>query len=326
MSIIFIGTPPFAVPSLQALTAAGHDVSAVITQPDRPAGRGRHLTPPPVKIAAEKLGLDVLQPTTLRDPETLAGIRELQPQAMVAVAYGQILREQLLAIPPHGILNVHPSLLPRWRGASPIPAAILAGDDETGITVILMDRGMDSGAILARRSTPILSTDTTASLMDTLAPIAADLLVDTLPRWLSGQIQPEAQDETKVTFCSTLRKADALIDWNLSAQQIWRRVRAYNPWPGAYTNVDGELLHIWEAWPIDAEQGKPGMMVPLDRGLAEGIIPDPAAAGFAIETGAGLVVPLRVQRAGRRAMNGAEFLRGMPNLVGRQLGHHSAGS
>jgi methionyl-tRNA formyltransferase len=326
MSIIFIGTPAFAVPSLLALKGAGHDIIAVITQPDRRAGRGRYPSAPPVKVTAEDLGLDVLQPPTLRDPDIVAKIRDLEPEVIVVVAYGQILREDLLAIPARGVLNVHPSLLPRWRGASPIPAAILTGDQETGVTVILMDRGMDSGPILAQTSVLIAPTDSTASLMDTLSAIAADLLASMLPRWLNGQIQPKAQDETKVTICSTLRREDAQIDWTLPAEAICRRIRAYNPWPGGYTYLDGQLLHIWEAWPAGDERGKPGRIVPVDRGVAHRIVADPNAAAFAIETGAGLLFPLKLQRSGRRTMSAGEFLRGMPRFVGQRLGRRDVDS
>ena len=238
MSIVFIGTPAFAVPSLHALARDGHSIAAVITQPDRPAGRHQAPRPPPVKIAALELGVRVLQPANLRDSDTLLRLRELSPDVIVVVAYGQILRPAVLEIPTHGVLNVHPSLLPRWRGASPIPAAILAGDDQTGVTVMLMDAGMDSGPIIAQSEAPIDDNDTAASLSDSLSQVGASLLAETLPRWLAGDIVPRPQDESQATTCPLLRKEDGAIDWTLPAIDIWRRVRAYNPWPAAFTSLD----------------------------------------------------------------------------------------
>ena len=233
MILVFIGTPQFAVPSLQSLAEAGHDIATVITQPDRPAGRGRALRPPPVKQAALALGLPVLQPPTLRDPEVLERLRALAPEAIVAVAYGQLLRPELLEVPPKGVLNVHPSLLPRWRGASPIAGAILGGDEETGVTIMLMDAGMDTGPILSQRRHPVSSHDTTGSLTEALATIGADLLADTLPRWLAGDIEAQPQDDSLATVTSLVRKEDGALDWTLPAHRLWLRVRAYNPWPGA---------------------------------------------------------------------------------------------
>jgi len=321
MSIIFVGTPAFAVPSLERLAGAGHDIAAVVTQPDRPAGRHRTPRPPPVKLAAQQLGLQVVQPPTLRDAEVLAGLRALSPKVIVVVAYGQILRQEVLEIPARGVLNVHPSLLPRWRGASPVPAAILAGDERTGVTIMLMDAGMDSGPILSRVETPINDTDTSRSLLDTLSDLGAGLLVDTIPRWLAGEIQPQPQDDSKPTVCPLLRKEDGAIDWHLSAIEIWRRIRAYNPWPGAYTALDGQMLHIWRAWPLDMTAAAPPGTV--QKLLAEWLheLPDNASseAAFAVQTGSGVLVPMDVQRAGRRTLSAAEFLRGMPNLIGSQL-------
>lgn len=322
MSIIFVGTPSFAVPSLRRLASAGHAISAVVSQPDRPAGRHRVPLSPPVKLAAKELGFRVLQPESLRDPEAVAELRALAPEAIVVVAYGQILRPDVLAIPDRGVLNVHPSLLPRWRGASPIPAAILEGDQQTGVTIMLMDAGMDSGPILAQRTFAINASDTAASLSERLSECGGDLLADTLPRWLSGEIEPAPQDNSQATTSPLLRKEDGAIDWRLRASDVWRRVRAYNPWPGAYTSLDGEPMHIWRAWPLDADpRDEPGTVLDVDAASEETLPADIApAAAFAVQTGDGILVPLEVQRAGRRVLPADEFLRGIPRLIGRRLG------
>lgn len=318
MSIIFIGTPAFAVPSLQRLAAGGHDIAAVITQPDRPAGRGRQTGASPVKQAALELGLPVLQPESLRDRAALDRVRVLAPECAVAVAYGQILRPEFLAIPPRGVVNVHPSLLPKYRGASPIAAAILGGEDETGVTIMLMDAGMDSGPVLTQRAHPIDTEDTMGTLSDKLAVFGADLLVETLPRWLGGEIQPIPQDESLATKTSLLHKEDGEMDWTRPAVYLWRLVRACNPWPGAFTHLDGDLLHIWRAWPVDSPaHDAPGTVVPLTAEQRAGV---PGSPPFAVVTGQGLLAVREAQRAGRRALPADEFLRGVPGLIGKRLG------
>ena len=319
--LVFMGTPEFAVPSLQRLVVDGYHISAVYTQPDRPAGRGRRLTPPPVKVAALGLGLAVRQPPNLRSQEAVAELAALKPEVIVVCAFGQILRPPVLDIPPRGVINVHPSLLPRWRGASPIPAAILAGDRETGVTIILMDAGMDSGPVLSQIPEAISDDDSTASLLARLAEAAAELVAETLPRWLSGEIEPAPQNDSQATTCPLLRKEDGAIDWRLSATDIWRRVRAYNPWPGAYTNLDGKLLHIWRAWPLDVEShADAGAVVELDpQWRAQMRTDTEAGAGFAVKTGGGILVPIEVQRSGRRTLSAQEFQRGMRGLIGRRF-------
>jgi methionyl-tRNA formyltransferase len=310
MALVFIGTPQFAVPSLQRLAEADQDIAAVLTQPDRPAGRGRALTRPPVKVAAGALGLPVLQPPSLRDPEVLEQLRSLAPEAIVAVAYGQLLRPEVLAIPPKGVLNVHPSLLPRWRGASPIAGAILGGDEETGVTIMLMDAGLDTGPVLSQVRHPISTHDTTGSLTEALA----DLLVETLPRWLAGEIEPQPQDEALATVTRLVAKEDGALDWALPARELWLRVRAYNPWPGAYARLDGEQVHIWQAWPVEAASAEaPGTVIAAPPGA-------PADAAFAVQTGAGALAVTEAQRAGRKRLSADEFLRGLPGLIGRRLG------
>ncbi|HZP26470.1 MAG TPA: methionyl-tRNA formyltransferase [Dehalococcoidia bacterium] len=321
MSIVFLGTAKFAVPSLQVLVKAGYDVSAVVTQPDRPAGRGRRLAGSPVKAAAQELGLPVLQFERLHTPGALSQLQELGPEAMVACAFGQILRPQVLGLPPRGILNIHPSLLPRHRGATPIPSAILAGDSETGVTIILMDAGLDSGPILSQTRLPIDERDTTGSLSEKLAPLAAQLLVPALGHWLAGEIEPQPQDESVATVTHHLQKEDGRIDWSRPAIEIWRQVRAFNPRPGAYTLLDSELLHIWQAWLLPQDSGRPpGTALALSVGQQTETLQHGLEAGFAVQTGSGALAVCEVQRAGRRALTATEFLRGTRGLIGKQLG------
>jgi methionyl-tRNA formyltransferase len=316
VSVIFIGTPEFAVPSLHRL-AANFEIAAVITQPDRPSGRGRRLASSPVKREAERLGLNVMQPQSLRDEQVIEDIRALHPSVMVAVAYGQILRPEFLGIAPAGVLNVHPSLLPRWRGASPVAGAILAGDEETGVTVMLMDPGMDTGPVLAQRPYPISPDDTTGSLNEALARKGAELLVATLPGWLDGEIEPRPQDNSLATVTKLVRKEDGAIEWSLPAVEIWRRVRAYNPWPGAYTFLNGNMVRIWRALPLaEVAAASPGTIV----GVSDSSRTETRDAAFAVSTGEGMLAVLEAQKAGRKRLSSAEFARGMPGLVGSRLG------
>ena len=310
MPIVFIGTPQFAVPSLRALVAAGYEVVAVYTQPDRPAGRGRRSTPPPVKVAAEELGLPVLQPASLRDGAIIEHLRSLAPEVIAGVAYGQLIGPDVLAIPPRGVLNVHPSLLPRWRGASPVAAAILAGDAETAVTIMRMNEGLDSGPIIAQRTYAISDEDTTGTLTEALGEAGAALLVEILPRWLAGVVESTPQDDSQATVCRQLRKEDGRIDWTLPALDIWRRVRAYNPWPGAQTALGADAISIWRARALGEESSAPPgtIFAPAD---------DPAP--FAVQAGTGSLAVLEAQRAGRKALAGGEFLRGMPGLIGRRF-------
>ncbi len=320
MSIVFIGTPEFAVPCLRRLASAGFDITSVITQPDRPAGRGRRPRPSAVKLAAEELGIPLLQPATMRDPDVLVQLSALAPEVIVAVAYGQILRQEVLDLPPNGVLNVHPSLLPRWRGASPISAAILAGDEKTGVTIMLMDAGMDSGPILAQREVTIDPDDTAATLSDRLSSLGADLLAETLPVWLRGEIAPKAQDEAEATKSPLLRKEDGAIDWQLPAVDIWRRVRAYDPWPGAYTRLDNELVHIRQAWPLDGGgASEPGALSELSSDQWNALPKGTGEGAIAVQTGHGLLAVLELQREGRRRMTAVDFLRGMPGIFGRRF-------
>ncbi len=316
VAIVFIGTPAFAVPALQRLVAGGHEVSAVFTQPDRPSGRGRTRTAPPVKVTAEELGLPVHQPDSLKESGIVDQLRALAPEVIVGVAYGQLIPAAVLAVPPRGVLNVHPSLLPRWRGASPVAAAIVAGDEETGVTIMLMDEGLDSGPVLSQVARTISPEDTTGTLTSALAEEGADLLADTLPRWLAGEIEPRPQDASRATSCRRLRKADGRIDWRQTATEVWRHVRAYNPWPGAHSHLDGAAMSFWRAWPLDTESGeRPGTVIAAPDDLpaeAEG-------AAFAVRAGHGALAVLEAQRAGRRSLASADLLRGMPDLIGRRF-------
>jgi len=314
--IVFMGTPAFAVPALERL-AESYEIAAVVTQPDRPAGRRRRLTAPPVKEAALARGLTVWQPLTLRTPEAVARLRALAPDLIVVVAFGQILRANVLDVPPHGCLNVHGSLLPRYRGAAPVPAAILSGETETGVTLMQMDEGLDTGPVIAQATCPIAPGDTTATLRDRLRRLGADLLVETLPRWLAGEIVPRPQDDSQATYCRTIAKADGRLDWQLPAEELERQVRAYIPWPTAFTAWQGRQLKVLRAAPHRAGhgtalpdwrgEGQPGQVVTLDDGVG-------------VVAGEGILQLLEVQRAGKRAMTIEEFLPGQRGFVGSVLG------
>jgi len=303
-----MGTPSFAVPILESLIEE-YEILGVVTQPDRRAGRGRKMVVPPVKELALAHHLFVLQPKSLRKVEVIDELKELKPEAIVVAAYGQILPPEVLAIPTHGCLNVHPSLLPKYRGAAPIAGAILAGEEETGVTIMLMDEGMDTGPILVQRHLTIEPEDTTESLSEKLARLGADLLLETLPLWLRGGITPRPQDDSQATYTKPIVKEDGVIDWSLPAVEIWRRCRAYYPWPSAYTYWQGKLLKILRAKPIPQWRGAegPGQVIRLRQGLA-------------VATGEGALLLEEVQLAGKRAMGAEEFLRGQWGLVGSVLG------
>jgi methionyl-tRNA formyltransferase len=321
MRIVFMGTPEFALPALRRLVDSEYEVAAVYTQPDRPAGRGKRLRPPPVKEMALEYGLPVLQPARVSTPEATEELAAFKPDLIVAAAYGQILRERVLQVPPRGIINIHPSLLPRHRGASPIAAAIMAGDAETGMTIMLMVLALDEGPILSQRRVPIDPQDTAGTLTERLADVGADLLMETLPRYLDGTIEPQPQDPSLATYVSMVHKEDGLIDWGLPAVEIWRRVRAYNPWPYAFTYVDGVLLRILEAQPLTGDSGeRPGTVLPIPQSLTAEERDIRLDGGFAVQTGEGLLAVLRLQKAGRRALPATDFLRGERGFIGCRLG------
>ena len=309
--IVFMGTPEFAVPVLAAL-AEDHDLVGVITQPDRPAGRGgakARPLPPPVKEAALARDLPVYQPQTLRTPEAVEQIAGWRPDVVVVAAFGQILRPDVLALPPYGCLNVHASLLPHYRGAAPIPAAILAGEPVSGVTLMVMDKGLDTGPILAQKGWPLAPDETTASLTGSLARLGAGLVVETLPAWLAGAIRPQPQDESVATWSRPLTKEDGLLDWSQPAIALDRRVRACDPWPGAYTWLEGERLRILRArpWPEAPVEGPPGQIEAMGTGIG-------------LVTGQGVLELLEVQMAGKKALSAELFARGRRGLIGSRLG------
>lgn len=311
--IVFMGTPQFAVPILQALIdecfleeAIGR-VVGVVTQPDRPAGRGRRYQPSPVKELAEEYGLFVLEPPSLRDPEALAELQALQPDVIVVAAFGQILPPSVLDLPPFGCINVHASLLPRWRGAAPVAAAILAGDDITGVSIMKMDAGLDTGPILSQRSLIIDGDDTRESLTARLAQLGAHLLCDTLADWLAERIVPQPQDETLVTLAPRLKKDQGRIIWSEPAAEISRKVRAFYPWPGAFTHWQDKPLKILRVSVVDGGSDLlPGTVIDGSRG------PE-------IATGQGLLRLQEVQAAGKRPMLADVFARGARGFVGTRL-------
>jgi methionyl-tRNA formyltransferase len=316
--LIFMGTPDFAVPALERLAGAGYDLT-VVTQPDRPAGRGGALAAPPVKQIALARSLPVWQPPTLRDPAVVARIRDLAPAAIVVVAYGEILRPSVLDIPPHGCLNLHASLLPRWRGAIPINAAILAGDTQTGVSIIRMDRGMDTGPLLAQERAPLLPRDTAGTLGRRLAEQGAALMEKTLPGVLSDSIKPWPQSSEGVTICRPLRKEDGRLDWHASAEYLDRQIRAYDPWPGTFTTWDRRRLKILSAIPIAevvADDDAPGQV----RRVSE-IVADAPDGGhrLAVRCGEGWLELLQLQLEGKPVRAPGALLAGYPTLASTLL-------
>ncbi|HEX5505096.1 MAG TPA: methionyl-tRNA formyltransferase [Thermomicrobiales bacterium] len=310
--VVFLGTPDFAIPILRALVASPLvAVALVVTQPDRPAGRGRRLTPPPVQAAATAAGLDVYQPERLRGVAALDRLAAAAADLFVIAAYGQLLRPAVLALPPRGCLNVHPSLLPRHRGPAPVAAAILAGDRETGVTIMLTDAGMDTGPILAQRRLPLTGRETTAGLTPALFDLGADLLIETIPAWLGGALTPTPQDESRATVSRLFAREDGRVDWRRPASEIARRVRALNPWPRAYTYFAGARLLL-----LDAREGDAGTpAAEVDPGTVVGA----TAEGFLVRAGEGAVLVTEVQAAGRRPVAAREFARANPALRGAIL-------
>ena len=305
--IVFMGTPEFAVPILDALTRTPHVIVGVYTRADQPAGRGKQLQPSPIKQLALARGLPIFQPPTLRQPDYVAQLRARAPDVIIVAAYGLILPRDVLTIPPRGCVNTHASLLPRHRGAAPIVAAILAGDAETGITLMQMDEGLDTGAILAQRAIPIADDDTTGTLTPKLATLAAELMLETLPRILADEITPQPQDYARATMFKQIKKEEGLIDWTRPAIEIARRVRAFNPWPSAFTFWNGAMLKILCA---EVSRGKantePGQVIQVGKEIA-------------VTTGDSTLILREIQLAGKRAMTIEEFVRGQREFIGGVL-------
>jgi methionyl-tRNA formyltransferase len=309
--LVFMGTPDFAVPALQKLIEM-QQVVGVVTQPDRPAGRGRQPTRPPVKVAAEAAGIPVYQPKSLRSEEAAAPLREWQPEMIVVAAFGQILKPHVLDLPPLGCINVHASLLPRWRGASPIQYSILTGDAQTGVSLMRMDVGLDTGPVYVQQAIPIVEDETAASLHDKLAELGAAMLGEHLGQIADGTLTATPQDDAESTYAPMIKKEDGQLDWQQTSEALERRIRAMTPWPGAFTFWQGQLLKVIRAEVVDGRlpKGEPGEVVALGE------------TAVVLTQNGGLTLQ-EIQLAGKRALPVADFLRGRPELIGSKLGDSS---
>lgn len=304
---VFMGTPEFALGTLQGLIDAGCDLVGVYTQPDRPKGRGKQLAAPPIKELAQKYDIPVYQPTKLRDPEAVAELQEIAPDLIVVVAYGQILPQSVLDIPKYGCINVHASLLPKYRGAAPINMVIIDGETETGITTMHMDAGLDTGDMLVKRSLAIVENETAGELHDRLARLGRETMEETLKQLCAGTLTPEKQNDDLTCYAPMMKKEDGRLDWNRSATELHNQVRGLDPWPGAYTSLNGELLKL-AATRVAEGQGEPGCVVAAD------------ADGVQVACGEGMLVINQLQLAGRKRLSAADFLRGQPLPAGTRFG------
>jgi methionyl-tRNA formyltransferase len=302
LRVVFMGTPAFAVPSLRALVEAGYDVAAVLTQPDRPVGRGGRLTAPPVKEAAVELGLEICQPESAKTDEVYAYLKDKNPDVIVVVGYGQIISQRVIDLPRLGCVNVHSSLLPRLRGAAPINWAIVRGDKKTGVSTMQIVKKLDAGDVLGVKETPIGDDEYAPELAERLAQMGADLLIETLDRLEKGAIKRQPQDDDASTYAPIMKRDDGLVDWNLPAQEIYNRVRGFAPWPGAYTFFRGKRFHIHRA------RVAPGLAAPGTMAI-EG-------AKLKVGCGEGLLEALEVQLEGKRAMAAADFVNGYRPVTG----------
>jgi methionyl-tRNA formyltransferase len=306
--IVFMGTPLFAVPVLKMLVLNDYQVAAVYTQPDRPAGRGCNASFSPIKQVAISLGLKVVQPENLKNGETIEELAALKPDVIVVAAFGQILTQSVLDLPGHGCINIHPSLLPKYRGAVPVAASILNGDSFAGVSIMLMDKGLDTGPVLSQAQIPVLAYDNTEILTDKLSLVGAFMLLDILPDWVKGRILPRPQNNAAASYFSTVIRESGEINWSEPAEIIWRRIRAYYPWPGCFTHWQGKNLKIIDAMPISAV---------CDAALGQvSILPDGSAA---IGTGSGVLKIITLQMEGKKPMSSAEFLRGQRQFAGAVL-------
>lgn len=313
MNIIFMGTPDFAVPSLRLLLEEGYNVTAVVTQPDRPKGRKRVLSPTPVKVEAEKHGIPVLQPVKLRAADSVEVLRQLAPDLIVTAAYGQILPKAILDLPKHGCINIHASLLPKYRGGAPIHHAVMRGEAVTGVTIMYMAVGLDTGDMISRVELPIEDTDTTGMLFDKLSIAGAELLKRTLPDLLAGRTQAVPQNEADAIYSPNIRREDELIDWSRSATELWNQVRGLNPFPGAYTLWNGDVMKVWASL-------KPQLSGQVRSGIAPGTVLNCSEQGIEVMTGSGTLWLTEIQPAGKKAMPVSEFIRGMKIPAGTVLG------
>ncbi|PLR30955.1 methionyl-tRNA formyltransferase [Chimaeribacter californicus] len=310
LRIIFAGTPDFAARHLDALLTSHHDVVGVFTQPDRPAGRGNKLTASPVKLLAESHQIPVFQPKSLRPAESQELIRALDADIMIVVAYGLILPQTVLDMPKLGCINVHGSLLPRWRGAAPIQRALWAGDKQTGVTIMQMDAGLDTGDMLTKLSCDIQPDDTSATLYDKLATLGPRGMLNTLADLEAGLAEPEKQDEALVTYADKLSKEEALLDWQLPAEQLERCIRAFNPWPVSYFMVEGQLVKVWQADVLPGKGDAPGTIVAADK------------QGIQVAAAEGILNITQLQPAGKKTMSAQDLLNSRRDwfIVGKKLG------
>jgi len=310
MRIVFMGTPDFAATSLDALLKSNDSVVGVVTQPDRPKGRGQVLTPSPVKLLAQQEQIPLLQPLKMKNPEFLMALSEWKPDLVAVAAFGRILPPAILSLPPLGCINVHGSLLPKYRGAGPIQWAIINGETETGITTMLMDEGMDTGAMLLQESFPITSEDTAGTLSSRLAELGGKLLVETIARLKAGTLVPQQQDSSRATLAPLLKKEDGAIDWALPAIALANRVRGLTPWPGAYTTVAGdERWTIWRAVALPGPVTEP-----------PGVVVSMTADAIHVATGEGILAVMELQPANSRRMTVSQYLAGHSVAIGMKLG------
>lgn len=308
MRVLYMSTPEFGVPTLRKFSEQDYEIVGVVCQPDKPAGRGRQLITPAIKRAALELGLPIFQPDNLRAPEAIAALAQTKPDLILVAAYGKYIPDEILALPTRGALNLHPSLLPRWRGACPVTAAIAAGDPETGVTIHFVASEMDTGDILAQANAPIGDEDTTETTMARLAVLGADVYADAVARWLRGKIAPRQQDHARATWCDRMTKAQGKIDWTQPTEKIARQVRAYQPWPLAFTFWRGQQLNILNARALDLapDSATPGQVLQSD-------------AGIVVATGKGSLLLRQVQLGGKRALPVEDFSRGARGFVGSVL-------
>ena len=311
---MFIGSPEFAIPPLEHLLLNGHDIAAVYTGLDKPAGRGRQPAASPLKEAAIFWNLPVVQVDSLKKPEVISGLAKLNPEITVVAAFSQMIPREVLDIPYFGCINIHPSLLPRFRGPSPVAATILAGDEFAGVSVMRLDEGMDSGPVFCRAQIPILAQDDTGSLTEKLFQIGARMLTGVLAELRGGKLLPIPQNKVEVSYTKKIAKEDGRIDWKLPALEIWRRVRAFQPWPGAYSSWHGKLVKIIEAEPL-TEEG----VSEAGRAVALSPVQGQSGGGFGVGTGDGVLKVLKVQIEGKRTVSAGEFLRGHRDFLGSIL-------